>query len=99
MRLTKNEGLCTVWLIRKFIFCVDPFFYQYVTTHIRWKITISSILGGHGGGDYGLMKAFVGAIASNNPALVLSGPKETLESHRMVFAAETARREGCVVYI
>ena len=49
MRLTKNEGLCTAWLIRKFIFCVDPFFYQYVTTHIRWKITISSILGGHGG--------------------------------------------------
>ncbi len=46
-----------------------------------------SILGGHGGGDYGLMKAFVGAIANNDPSLVLSGP------------AETARREERVVRI
>ncbi len=58
-----------------------------------------SILGGHGGGDYGLMKAFVDAIANNDPSLILSGPVETLESHRMVFAAETARHEERVVHI
>ena len=56
-----------------------------------------SILGGHGGGDYGLMSSFVTAVAEGDPGKVLSGPEETLESHLMVFAAERARRESCVV--
>ena len=56
-----------------------------------------TILGGHGGGDYGLMHSFVSAVAENDPARVLSGPAETLESHLIVFAAEQARREGTVV--
>jgi len=59
--------------------------------------TDSSILGGHGGGDYGLMDSFVAAVAENNPARILSGPDESLETHRMVFAAERARREHRVV--
>jgi predicted dehydrogenase len=54
-------------------------------------------LGGHGGGDYGLMDHFVKAVAENNAQAILSGPDESLESHRMVFAAERARRENCVV--
>lgn len=54
-------------------------------------------LGGHGGGDYGLMDHFVAAVAQNNPALILSGPEESLETHRMVFAAERARCENVVV--
>jgi predicted dehydrogenase len=53
-------------------------------------------LGGHGGGDYGLMDHFVRAVAENNPALILSGPDESLESHRMVFAAERARHANSV---
>jgi len=57
----------------------------------------SSILGGHGGGDYGLMTSFVSAVAEDDPTKILSGPEETLESHVMVFAAERARREGRVV--
>ena len=57
----------------------------------------SSILGGHGGGDYGLMMSFVSAVAEADPAKILSGPEETLESHLMVFAAERARKEGRVV--
>ncbi|MFH0921595.1 MAG: Gfo/Idh/MocA family oxidoreductase [Fibrobacterota bacterium] len=52
---------------------------------------------GHAGGDYELMKHFTAAVAANDPGKVLSGPQETLETHRMVFAAETARREGRVV--
>jgi len=59
----------------------------------------SSILGGHGGGDFGLMYAFVNAVAKNDPSLILSGPQETLESHLMVFAAERARLEGRVVEV
>jgi predicted dehydrogenase len=57
----------------------------------------SSILGGHGGGDGGLMLAFIDAIQNNDPTRILSGPQETLDSHLMVFAAEQARREGRVV--
>ncbi|MEZ4680746.1 MAG: Gfo/Idh/MocA family oxidoreductase [Caldilineaceae bacterium] len=57
----------------------------------------ASILGGHGGGDLGLMASFIKAVAENDPSGLLSGPDETLESHLMVFAAEQARREHRVV--
>jgi predicted dehydrogenase len=53
-------------------------------------------LGGHGGGDYELMNHFVSAVSENNPSLILSGPDESLETHRMVFAAERARHENTV---
>jgi predicted dehydrogenase len=52
---------------------------------------------GHGGGDYRLMLAFTGAIASGDRSKIFSGAQETLESHLMVFAAERARREHAVV--
>jgi len=54
------------------------------------------ILGGHGGGDGGLMEAFVRAVATGDRSAILSGPKESLESHLMVFAAERARLRGTV---
>ncbi|MDD2597654.1 MAG: Gfo/Idh/MocA family oxidoreductase [Kiritimatiellae bacterium] len=57
----------------------------------------SSIRGGHGGGDYALMRAFVDAVHHNNQSLLLSGASESLETHAMVFAAEQARLEGVVV--
>lgn len=53
-----------------------------------------SILSGHGGGDDGLMQAFLAAVRENDSSLILSGPLESLESHLMVFAAERARRQG-----
>ena len=56
-----------------------------------------SIRSGHGGGDDGLMAAFVRAVAQGDPSLILSGPQETLESHLMVFAAERSRRDGQMV--
>jgi predicted dehydrogenase len=55
----------------------------------------ASILGGHG--DFGLMSSFVSAVQNNDPALILSGPEESLESHLMVFAAEKARHENRIV--
>ncbi len=54
-------------------------------------------LADHGGGDYGLIDAFVSAVAQNNPSLILSGPKETLETHLMTFGAERSRKEGKIV--
>jgi predicted dehydrogenase len=53
--------------------------------------------GSHAGGDYGLMDAFVSAVAAGDPSLILSGPQESLESHLMVFAAEQARIENRIV--
>jgi predicted dehydrogenase len=50
-------------------------------------------LEGHGGGDYGLMQAFVDAVAEDDERKIISGPEETLESHLMVFAAERSRKE------
>jgi predicted dehydrogenase len=49
---------------------------------------------GHGGGDFGIMQAFIAAVASGDQSRVWSGPDATLASHRIVFAAERARREG-----
>ena len=58
-----------------------------------------SIQSGHGGGDEGVMHAFLGALRENDSSHILSGPNESLESHLMVFAAETSRREARVCQI
>lgn len=56
---------------------------------------------GHGGGDAGVMAAFVRAVrgdgAGNDPARALTTARESLESHLMAFAADRARLEGRVV--
>ncbi|MEU1723240.1 Gfo/Idh/MocA family protein [Actinomadura sp. ATCC 39365] len=54
---------------------------------------------GHGGGDDGVMDAFVTALATGDPAHVRSGPTESLHSHLAVFAAEKARHSGTVVTV
>ena len=58
-----------------------------------------SMAGGHGGGDGGVLGAFIHAIVENDPSLIITGPEETLESHLTVFAAEKARHTGKVVDI
>jgi predicted dehydrogenase len=67
------------------------------TREIKIEEPEANPLGGHGGGDYGLISAFIAAVQNNDPSLLLSGPDETLESHLIVFAAEQARREHRVV--
>jgi hypothetical protein len=57
----------------------------------------ASAAAGHGGGDYHIMKAFVRAVATGDLSGIHSGPDATLESHRIVFGAEQARREGRVI--
>lgn len=52
---------------------------------------------GHGGGDGGLMDAFVHAVATRDDSVLSSGTEATLSSHLAVFAAERARRERQVV--
>jgi predicted dehydrogenase len=50
---------------------------------------------GHGGGDTGLMAAFVRAVRA--PSAALTTARESLESHLMAFAAEEARVNGSIV--
>jgi len=56
-----------------------------------------SASGGHGGGDLGLMKAFVEALSTGRPELILTDVAESLATHRIVFAAERSRTSGTVV--
>ncbi|WP_291048799.1 Gfo/Idh/MocA family oxidoreductase [Herbiconiux sp.] len=55
--------------------------------------------GDHGGGDGGVMAAFVGAVATGDASLIRSGPRESLDSHLAVFAAERSRHEGRIVEV
>ena len=55
--------------------------------------------GAHGGGDGGLMTQFIEAVQTGDQGKLLTGPDETLESHRIVFAAERSRRTGSIVKI
>ena len=50
--------------------------------------------GAHFGGDDALMRDFVDAVESQNPELIASGPKISLEGHLIVFAAERSRKTG-----
>jgi predicted dehydrogenase len=51
---------------------------------------------GHGGGDEGLVAAFVKGLRSGKPE-VLTSARNSLESHLMAFAAEKSRVEGDVI--
>ena len=45
---------------------------------------------GHGGGDYGLVEHWVASL--RNGSAMLTGAEQTLDSHRIVFAAEESRK-------
>jgi len=66
------------------------------TTEIDTNASEMNVMGGHGGGDYGIMDCFIRAVAEQDASHILSGPDETLESHLMVFAAERARHNDTV---
>ena len=66
-----------------------------VMTKIRTRYGVGAGAG-HGGGDAGLIEAFVRAVADGDQSLVLSGPDESLETHLAVFAAERARLNDTV---
>lgn len=52
---------------------------------------------GHDGGDGGLVDAFLAAVAGDDPSRLSSDMATSLASHRVVWAAEQARRTGTVV--
>ncbi|WP_084960678.1 Gfo/Idh/MocA family protein [Thermoactinospora rubra] len=52
--------------------------------------------GGHGGGDEGLVDAFLAAVRTRDASHVLSSPRESLHSHTVAWAAERSRLDGTV---
>ena len=72
--------------------------YDFATRETtRHEVPPEQVTSNHGGGDYGAIDGFVSAVAARDPSLVPTAPAETLASHKVVFAAERARREGRVV--
>nr|WP_277621096.1 Gfo/Idh/MocA family oxidoreductase [Thermus arciformis] len=57
-----------------------------------------SIRSGHGGGDLGLVRAFVEALRREDESL-LEPFSEAVQAHRLTFLAEEARRKGKVVHV
>lgn len=57
----------------------------------------ASAAGGHGGGDGGIVAAFLDALTTGEPSHILTSPRDSLASHRVVWAAERARHTGAVV--
>jgi hypothetical protein len=53
--------------------------------------------GAHGGGDQGLVDAFLDAVGSGDPGSLSSDAAQSLATHRVVWAAEEARRRGAVI--
>jgi len=60
-------------------------------------VEVPAVVGGHGGGDYRLLRSLTDAIRVNDASVVLTTTQESLNTHRVVFAAEQARLEGRVV--
>ena len=54
-------------------------------------------LEGHGGGDAGLVRAFVNALVSGDPAAHLPDPRQALAAHHLTWAAEQARLTASVI--
>jgi predicted dehydrogenase len=55
------------------------------------------VASGHGGGDARLVEAFISALRDASPETLTTSIAQSMASHRVVFAAEEARRTGTVV--
>ena len=57
----------------------------------------TGINSGHGGGDYGLLEAFIKAVQYQDPSFISSSLAVSMESHKMAFDAERSRNEGRII--
>lgn len=59
----------------------------------------ASLVSGHGGGDYGLVRNFVLAVSERQPGHLLTTIREAMESHLIGFRAEESRFEGEIMTV
>jgi hypothetical protein len=70
--------------------------YDFRTMQER-PVPLPGAEGGHGGGDHGVMSAFVKAL-NGEPSALHTTARDSLESHLMAFAAEESRlNNGAVI--
>ncbi|KAI0321858.1 streptomycin biosynthesis protein StrI [Amylostereum chailletii] len=73
----------------------------FTVTDFRAKTTVKHVPkddgGGHGGGDLGLIRAFVNAVRTGKQEVLGTDVLDVLKSHMTVFAAEESRKSGTVV--
>jgi predicted dehydrogenase len=69
------------------------------TTEVIDTVLEDAQAGGHWDGDVNVLKAFMYTVATGDTSRILSGARETLETHLTVFAAEESRREGRTVQV
>lgn len=62
----------------------------------RYVVETTAGAGRHGGGDFGLVEAFLRAVATGTHD-GLAPPEESLAAHQLAWAAERARKSGSVV--
>ena len=82
----------------------DPFFTYYnFATRTTEQISIAdsvageTITGGHGGGDAGIMEAFLANLRGEYHGKSICSLRESCENHLIAFAAEESRFHGTVV--
>ncbi len=64
----------------------------------RWNTKENADLGsGHGGGDFGLLAAFIQAVGHQDQSLLSTTIASAMESHWIGFKAEEARAKGTVI--
>lgn len=76
--------------------------YDYLTQQTKLidsQELIDESLGGHGGGDGGVIREFIRAVVANDPSMIMTGPEICLETHLIAFAAERARLQGTIEYV
>ncbi len=59
----------------------------------------TAIKSGHGGGDFGIVRDFIQAVAHQDPKILTSTIDLSMESHLMGFKAEDSRHQGRVVNV
>ncbi len=69
---------------------------NFKTAEITKWVTAEAaeVTSGHGGGDFGLVRDFLQAVAQRDSSLLSSTLEASLESHLMAFRAEQARKKG-----
>jgi len=72
------------------------FLTQKRTVYDESDAAASSVMSGHGGADFFAMDSFIRALSLNKPELIGTNADDSLVSHIIAFAAETARKENRV---
>jgi predicted dehydrogenase len=85
-------------LYAKFLYGKEQITIRDHRTGKEEHIDIPTGMGGHGGGDFGIMESFVKALRGE-PDESITTARESLESHLLAFAAEEARLNHSVIHM